>query len=68
MLEGERVGLRPVQAWDRERLYGTIEVRALAGNSPPLPFSLEEIEAPDKRWIEERHTDPAWFAIDVDGG
>ena len=43
-------------------------MRALAGNSPPLPFSLEEIEAPDKRWIEERHTDPAWFAIDVDGG
>lgn len=41
-------------------------MRALSGNAPPLPMSLEEIEARDKRWIEERHTDSAWFAIDVD--
>jgi RimJ/RimL family protein N-acetyltransferase len=69
MLEGDRVVLRPIQAWDRERLYDlveTIEVRARAGNDPPLPLSLEEAEARDRRWIEERHTDSAWFAIDVD--
>ena len=69
MLQGERVVLRPIQAWDRERLYElveTIEVRALASNDPPLPVSLEEIEARDRRWIEEHHTDSAWFAIDVD--
>ena len=69
MLQGERVVLRPIQAWDRERLYElveTIEVRALAGNDPPLPVSLEEIEARDRRWLAERHTDSAWFAIDVD--
>lgn len=69
MLEGERVVLRPIQAWDRERLYElveTIEVRALASNDPPLPLSLEEVEARDKRWVEERNQDSAWFAIDVD--
>lgn len=69
MLEGDRVVLRPIQAWDRERLYElveTIEVRALSDNEPPLPVSLEEVEARDKRWIEEHHTDSAWFAIDVD--
>jgi RimJ/RimL family protein N-acetyltransferase len=69
MLEGERVVLRPIQSSDRERLYElveTIEVRALSHTDPPLPVSLEEIEARDRRWIEERHTDSAWFAIDVD--
>jgi RimJ/RimL family protein N-acetyltransferase len=69
MLQGERVVLRPIQAWDRERLYElveTIEVRALSHTDPPLPISLEEIEARDRRWIEERHPDSAWFAIDVD--
>jgi RimJ/RimL family protein N-acetyltransferase len=69
MLQGERVVLRPIQAWDRERLYElveTIEVRALSNTTPPLPLSLEEIEARDKRWIEERSADSAWFAIDVD--
>lgn len=69
MLQGDRVVLRPIQAWDRERLYElveTIEVRALAGNDPPLPLSLEETEERDRRWIEERRTDSAWFAIDVD--
>jgi RimJ/RimL family protein N-acetyltransferase len=69
MLDGERVVLRPVQAWDRERLYElieTIEVRALSSEKPPLPLSLEEVEARDKRWVEERNEDSAWFAIDVD--
>ena len=69
MLQGDRVVLRPIQAWDRERLYElveTIEMRALSGSSPPLPLSLEEVEARDRRWIEERNTDSAWFAIDVD--
>jgi RimJ/RimL family protein N-acetyltransferase len=69
MLQGERVVLRPVQAWDRERLYElveTIEIRALASGKPPLPLSLEEVEARDKRWIEERDENSAWFAIDVD--
>jgi RimJ/RimL family protein N-acetyltransferase len=69
MLEGERVVLRPIQSWDRERLYElveTIEVQALASNDPPLPISLEEVEARDRRWVEERHPNSAWFAIDVD--
>ena len=69
MLEGDRVVLRPIQAWDRERLYElveTIEVRALADSHPPLPLSLEEIEARDRRWVEERRTEAAWFSIDVD--
>lgn len=70
MLEGERVVLRPIQSSDRERLYGlveTIEVLALASNDPPLPVSLEEVEARDRKWAEEPHPDAAWFAIDVDG-
>lgn len=70
MLEGDRVELRPIQERDRERLYElveTIEVRALSTHDPPLPLSLEEIEARDRRWLKERHTDSAWFAIDVDG-
>lgn len=69
MLEGDRVVLRPIQERDRERLYElveTMEVRALSTHDPPLPISLEEIEARDRRWLEERHTDSAWFAIDVD--
>lgn len=69
MLQGDRVVLRPIQAWDRERLYElveTIEIRALSSGRPPLPLSLEEIDAREKRWIEERHEDSAWFAIDVD--
>ena len=69
MLQGERVVLRPIQSWDRERLYElveTIEVRALATTDPPLPLSLEEIQARDERWLEGRHMDSAWFAIDVD--
>ncbi len=69
MLEGDRVVLRPIQSWDRERLYElveTIEIRALSSGTPPLPLSLEEVEARDKRWIEERNENSAWFAIDVD--
>lgn len=61
--------LRPIQSWDRERLYElveTIEVRARASSDPPLPVSLDEINARDARWVDERHTDAAWFAIDVD--
>jgi RimJ/RimL family protein N-acetyltransferase len=69
MLQGDRVVLRPIQAGDRERLYElveTIEVRALSSGLPPLPLSLDEVEARDARWIEERHQDSAWFAIDVE--
>jgi RimJ/RimL family protein N-acetyltransferase len=47
MLQGERVMLRPIQSWDRERLYElveTIEVKALASGDPPLPTSLEEVD------------------------
>ena len=69
MLQGERVVLRPVQAGDRQRLYElveTIEIRALSSGRPPLPLSLEQIEAWDKRWIEEANENSAWFAIDVD--
>lgn len=69
MLTGERVVLRPIQSWDRERLYDlveTIEVRALANTEPPLPLSLEEIEARDRRWTEQPHPDSAWFAIDAE--
>jgi RimJ/RimL family protein N-acetyltransferase len=69
VLTGERVVLRPIQSWDRERLYElveTIQVRAMAQNDPPFPLSLEEVEARDRRWIEERHTDSTWFAIDAD--
>jgi RimJ/RimL family protein N-acetyltransferase len=63
------VVLRPIQREDRERLYElveTIEVRALSTTVPPLPLSLEEIEARDERWIREAATDSAWFAIEVD--
>ena len=69
MLQGERVVLRPIQSWDRERLYElveTIEVRAMSYNYPPLPLSLEEVEARDRRWVEEPHKDSTWFAIDAD--
>lgn len=69
MLEGQRVVLRPIQTWDRERLYElveTIEVRALSSGRPPLPLSLAEAEAREKRYIEERNENSAWFAIDVD--
>jgi RimJ/RimL family protein N-acetyltransferase len=70
MLEGDQVVLRPIQREDRERLYElveTIEVRALAATAPPLPLSLEEIEARDERWIREASAGDAWFAIEVGG-
>jgi RimJ/RimL family protein N-acetyltransferase len=70
MLRGDRVVLRPMQAADRDRLYElveTIEVRALSSGRPPLPVSREEIEARDRRWLEERKGDSAWFAVEVDG-
>jgi RimJ/RimL family protein N-acetyltransferase len=69
VLQGDRVVLRPIQSWDRELLYElveTIEVRAMSYNYPPLPLSLEEVEARDRRWIEEPHKDSVWFAIDAD--
>jgi RimJ/RimL family protein N-acetyltransferase len=69
VLQGEKVVLRPIQREDRERLYElveTIEVRALSTSVPPLPLSLEEIEARDERLIREDATDSAWFAIEVD--
>jgi RimJ/RimL family protein N-acetyltransferase len=69
VLTGDRVVLRPIQSWDRERLYDlveTIEVRALSSSDPPLPVSLEEIEARDRRWLDQPHPDSAWFAIDAD--
>ena len=69
MLEGERVVLRPIESSDREGLYElveTIEVRALASSEPPLPMSLDEVEARDRKWIQEPHPDSAWFAIEVD--
>ena len=58
--------LRPIRSSDRERLYGlveTIEVLALASNDPPLPVSLDEVEARDRKWAAEPHPDAAWFAI-----
>jgi RimJ/RimL family protein N-acetyltransferase len=70
VLRGERVVLRPIQASDRDRLYELVEdfeVRALASSDPPLPLSLEEVEARDARLLEERRTDSAWFSIDADG-
>jgi hypothetical protein len=51
------VVLRPIQSWDRERrceLVETIQVKALASNDPPLPTSLEKVEARDRRWVEDR--------------
>jgi RimJ/RimL family protein N-acetyltransferase len=70
MLRGEQVVLRPIQATDRERLYALVEdfeVRARASNDPPMPLSLEEVEARDARLIEDRRTDAAWFVIEVEG-
>lgn len=69
MLQGERVVLRPVQAWDRERLYElveTIEVQALASGDPPVPRSLEAYVAREERWAREDRSDAVAFAIDVD--
>ena len=63
--------LRPIQSWDRERLYELVEsfeVRALSSGRPPLPLSFEQTEARDKRWVEEQKENSAWFAIDVDAG
>jgi RimJ/RimL family protein N-acetyltransferase len=62
--------LRPIQATDRDRLYELVEdfeVRALASSDPPMPLSLEEVEARDARLLDERRSDNAWFSIDVDG-
>jgi RimJ/RimL family protein N-acetyltransferase len=70
VLKGDHVVLRPIQREDRERLYGlveTIQVKALADSRPPLPRSLEEIEARDERFVEEQPEDAAWFAIEVGG-
>jgi RimJ/RimL family protein N-acetyltransferase len=70
MLYGEKVTLRPFRKEDLQRVYdfeNDVETRLLAQINPPLPLSMEWLEA----WFDRQHNiedDPAaWFAIEADG-
>ena len=69
MLEGDRVVLRPIQAWDRERLYElveTIEVRALSSSDASAPALPRGDRGARQALDRGAAQDSAWFAIDVD--
>lgn len=68
MLHGEKVILRPFKKEDLPRateFENDVELRLLAQIDPPLPWSLERMEADFERRQKDELT--AWFAIEADG-
>jgi RimJ/RimL family protein N-acetyltransferase len=70
MIRGERVTLRGVRREDLPRLCefnNDIEVEVAGGGDPPMPQSLERLQAEFDRRAGEGGRDGAWFAIEADG-
>jgi RimJ/RimL family protein N-acetyltransferase len=69
MLKGERLTLRGIQRDDLPRLWqfdNDLDVELAGGGDPPLPRSLESMQASYDKAASEGKRDP-WFAIDLDG-
>ncbi len=70
MLTGERVTLRGVRRDDLKLLWeynNDIEVELAGGGDPPIPQSLQRLEAEFDKQAAEGGRDGAWFAIEIDG-
>ena len=70
MLTGERVTLRAMRREDLPRLWefnNDLEVELAGGGDPPMPQSLERLQADFDREAAAGGRDNAWFAIDVGG-
>lgn len=70
MLKGERVLLRGVRRDDLLRLWefnNDPEVEIAAGGDPPIPQSLERIEAEFDENARKGGRDGTWFVIEADG-
>jgi RimJ/RimL family protein N-acetyltransferase len=70
MLLGERVTLRGIRRDDLPVLCqfnNDIEVEVAGGGDPPLPQSLERLQAEWDKQVSEGGRDGAWFAIEADG-
>lgn len=70
MLKGERVILRGVRRDDLLRLWefnNDPEVEVAGGGDPPMPQSLERLEAEFDESAKKGGRDGTWFAIEADG-
>jgi RimJ/RimL family protein N-acetyltransferase len=70
MLQGERVLLRALTRDDLVRLWAfnnDLDVELASGGDPPLPQSLERLQADFDRESAKGGRDDATFAIDVEG-
>lgn len=70
MLVGERVTLRGTRRDDLKKIWefnNDIDVELAGGGDPPMPQSIERLEADFERQASEGGRDGAWFAIEIDG-
>jgi RimJ/RimL family protein N-acetyltransferase len=70
MLTGQKVILRPIRRADLERLCqfnNDIEVEIAGGGDPPMPQSLERLQAEFDADASKGGRDCATFAIEADG-
>ena len=70
MLTGEKVTLRGVRREDLPRLWAfnnDLAVELAGGGDPPIPQSLQRLEADYDREAAKGGRDGAWFAIEADG-
>ncbi len=70
MLVGERVTLRGLRRDDLEPLWrfnNDLDVELAGGGDPPMPQSIQRLEADFDRQAAEGDRDGAWFAIEIDG-
>ncbi len=70
MLNGEKVVLRGVTREDLPRLWAfnnDVEVELAGGGDPPMPQSLERLQADYDREAAKGGRDGAHFAIEADG-
>lgn len=70
MLTSERVTLRGVRREDLPRLCefnNDIEVEVAGGGDPPMPQSLERLQAEFDANAQKGGRDGTWFAIEADG-
>jgi len=70
MLKGPRVTLRGIRREDLPRLWefnNDTDVELAGGGDPPIPQSLERLQAEFDKGASEGGRDGAWFAIEADG-
>jgi RimJ/RimL family protein N-acetyltransferase len=70
MLKGEKVTLRGLRREDLLRLWefnNDLEVELAGGGDPPMPQSLERLQADFDQNLTKDGRDGAWFAIEADG-